>query len=243
MTEHRYLFPRLPRSHAEDILTDLKDAPPSQLRAVAAARHDAAAPVPTGGTPAPIEILEKLAAQMRAEFDQEFPQPLTRAQSADIDARIGRVLHEAMPIVPADAAHEGVWSFVTLVLLPDIAVWRFPDRHPTRMTGRPRNVFRRPWERRAVLGDLMDAGVTLGEDELVGIFERTHLARSHRLVRVLVEHLSQVRVPDRSQYARDLMKRVRRTMGCVNVDVLSSGHLRELVDEHGRQVRNVLRFG
>ena len=240
MTDQRYLFPRLPRAHAEHVLDQLVDVPLQQLRDLSDTAHPAAAPAPTGGPPVTAQILEKIAARVRAEFDDRFPQALARSEGAAVDGIIGRVLHDEMPIIAADAAQEGVWSFISLVVLPDIAAWRFPDRHLSRMLGKPRNVFRRPWERRAVLGDAMDAGVPLGEDELVGIFERANLARSHRLVRVLVEHLSEVHVPDRSQYARDLMKRVRRTMGYTNVDVLSSDYLRSMVDEHATQVRNVL---
>ena len=92
-----------------------------------------------------------------------------------------------MQIIPADASHPGPWSFVTLVLLPDVASKRFPDLHENRLTGTYRNTFRRCWWRHHVLGDLeFPPGSTpLGEDELVKIFERSKMARDHRLAKAL----------------------------------------------------------
>ena len=94
---------------------------------------------------------------------------------------LGRTLHEHLRIIPADAAHDETWSFLTLVVFPDVAVIRFPDMHVNRLIGTPRNVLRRTWFRQEVLGDLLHStGRPLGEDELVGLFERSALARNVR---------------------------------------------------------------
>ena len=83
------------------------------------------------------------------------------------------LLHQYMRIVPADAANGDVWSFLTLVVLPDVAFWRFPNPPDVRLLGRPRNVFRRYWWRAHVLG-AEDGGLAarLGEDQHVQIEER-----------------------------------------------------------------------
>ena len=83
------------------------------------------------------------------------------------------LLYRKMRIAPADAANGDVWSFLALVLLPDIAFWRFPNPPDVRLLGRPRNVLRRYWWRAHVLG-AEDGGLAarLGEDQHVQIEER-----------------------------------------------------------------------
>lgn len=240
MTE-LYLFPRLPRPAARACLSAHRRRDLHELRAASQTTHPAAAPAPTGGTPVPETALCTLQDAMRREFDGRWPEPPKPGEVAGIDRSIARVLEAHFPIVPPDAGNEGVWAFLTLVLLPDIAAWRFIERAEDRLLGTPRNAFRRPWERRRVLRELHERpgvnGRPLGEDELVNIFERSRMARSHDLARVLASHILKVDLGPRSEYVRELCKHLKRRLAYINVDILGTADLEGLVDEAARAVR------
>ena len=214
-----------------------------QLRSGAATGHPGAAPAPTGGPPVPEAVLAEVAAAVRAACADQWPTPVDRARGAPLDRAIGRELVATMRIARPDAANDGVWSFLSLVLLPDIARLRFPERADNRLLGGARNVFRRAWERRMVLGELSDVvganGQPLGEDELVNIFERSRLARSHHLVRALAQSILSWEGRNRSEYARELTKYVKRDLGAFSIDALDSEAVLGVVDAASRRVRGV----
>lgn len=150
-----------------------------------------------------------------------------------------------MQSVPADAASRHVW-FVALVVLPDLAVWRFPGRADERLLGQPRNVFRRLWWRAETVGsDLIDAQRGLGEDELVNIMERPTLAANartaRRLAQLLFEKGDATGLP-RSELMRDVSKRVLRRQAVMCLDALPDDLLTEVLgdcfDEAIRSLRD-----
>jgi hypothetical protein len=136
-----------------------------------------------------------------------------------------------LDIIPADAAHDETWNFLTLIVFPEVAVLRFPDMPEERLLGTNRNVLRRTWLRQEVLGDLMSSSDrSLGEDELVGLFERTALARNRALVRRLAAAIMEYHGDSaRSVWARELYKRVTFATGPRLLDALSDGELDELI--------------
>ena len=72
----------------------------------------------------------------------------------------------------ADAFQRDVWSYLTLRLLPDLTLWRWPDNDDERFLGGvERSCFQRLWQRAFVLGPELATG--LQEDEALNIFERT----------------------------------------------------------------------
>lgn len=238
MSDQLWLYPRLPRTVAEDLAMDLRDVSAERRAELSTFSHPRAAPAPTGGSPVPEERLRKLSEAVRLEFLNDMEEPMPSGGESDVDARLGRVLHDGMSIIPSDAAHEGVWSFLSLVLLPDVAAWRFPDCHPARLVGTHRNVYRRTWWRQHVLGDLMqhEGSRPLGEDELVNIFERSRMARSHGLARGMARYILSSEVADRSHFARELAKRIRRLLAYVNVDALAESQIDQLITKAGGAV-------
>lgn len=239
MNKRLWLYPRLPRPTAEHLVTRLRQTASQERVALAATSHPKAAPAPTGGSPVPEDVLSRLADSVRDAVNEEMQLPISNVNKAGIDARLGRLLHGEMAIIPSDAAHEGVWSFMALVLLPDVAAWRFPDCHSARLLGTYRNVFRRTWWRHHILRSVMDESVErpLGEDELVGIFERSRMARSHELARAIARYIVEADVADRSHFARELAKRVRRVLAFVNVDALAAEQIDNLIEKAGVEVQ------
>src|SRR5690606_17288623 len=126
----------------------------------------------TGGHPAPLERLAAVQTAIRdVAVRAGYPEPLSRTRTQAFDRPCGTRLYDLMGIVPADAAEEGVWSFLTLVVVPEIGPWRFPGLAEERLLGRPRNVLRRTWWRAWALGPDLDSAPPgcepLGEDESV----------------------------------------------------------------------------
>jgi hypothetical protein len=235
----RYVYPRLPLSIARARITELAEAYAAgghkALAGLAEVGHPRATPVATGGQLAtPDHIADVRQAVLTRLMRWTTQGQVTRNAAAAFDLELGQVLHQQLAIVPADAAHDGTWSFLTLIVLPDIAVLRFPDLHVDRLIGTPRNALRRTWLREEVLGDLLHGRERpLGEDEFVGLFERTALARNRPLVRRLAAAvLSYDQAAARSEWARDLYKRVTYATGPRLLDALTDEDLDALIQGH-----------
>jgi hypothetical protein len=144
-----------------------------------------------------------------------------------------------MDIVPADAAVEGVWSFLTLVLLPEIGIWRFDSRAEERLLGKQRNVLRRDWWRAWALGPDLDAApegtVPLGEDEFVQIMERPSLGGDPRVARAIRDAcfrcLERGKVTSRMFLMRRAALLTRATKSMIALEALSDAELCSLLDQ------------
>lgn len=219
------------------LLHELADVDVAAARSRSAVSHPAAAPVAVGPQKAPEHVIEHLAESVRdVAASLGYPRPLSRPNVARFDQPCGELLLEQMQIVPADAASEDVWSFLTLIALPDVALWRFPDMKDERFLGRPRNAFRRLWWRAYTLAGENTPGSAasdpLGEDELVNIFERPSIARTAALAQSMtraIRGLPTTPGVPRSEVMRELAKRVRRLLSYVSVDVLDRVEVDALV--------------
>lgn len=237
------VYPRIPTAEAVRLAEPMIAGEITELEAaqLAKVRHPRAAPVATGGTPVDEGHLQGV----REAVKEELASLGRRASTASIDLVVGRVLHEKLGINRADAGSNEVWSFITLVLLPDVALKRFP--HPTRdrlVGAGPRSALRRVWHRQDVLGDLLTEGPSrLSEDELVGLTERTSMVRNRPLARSIARQVI-IREDREEAWARDFYRLVRWKTGPLLLDVLQPSTLEEVVAdialrvdrEHGRGV-------
>lgn len=238
MTLGTLLYPRLPRGAARRLIAERSDLDLAELEALAALQHPDAEPSATGGHPADISKLREVQSAVRAAaVAAGYPKPLGGAIQ-NFDRPCGSLLYELMGIVPADAAEEGVWSFLTLVMVPEIGPWRFPAQAEERLIGRPRNVLRRTWWRAWALGPNLESAPAgceaLGEDESVQIMERPSLGGNRRTARALQSALwraeaNGLQVP-RSELMRQLARRTRAVKSHIQFDVLSDEALDELLD-------------
>lgn len=238
MTTPVLLYPRLSRSAARQLIAQRGDTTLDELHHQAALQHPEAEPSATGGHPADARRLAEVQAAIRdVAAHAGYPRPLG-GLTQRFDRPCGSVLFERMGIVPADAAEEGVWSFVTLVMVPEIGPWRFPGRAEERLLGRPRNVLRRTWWRAWALGPDLEKAPTgcgpLGEDESVQIMERPSLGGNRRTAQALQAALwraeqAGIGVP-RSELMRQLTRRARATKSHIQFDALPDEALNELLD-------------
>jgi len=234
-----FAYPRLGDAAGLELLAKLRAAIAESipLTELVGFEHPAAEPVATGASVASADVIEGVRKAVVSGLEDiwEPGGAVAAARRGDLDRRLATLLHENLGIVPADAAHAGTWTFLTLVVFPDLAWARFPELHEKRLLGGARNVLRRLWVRADVLGDLLAEGpVPLGEDELVGLFERTALARNRRLVRALAREVLRSDEAPRSEFARLLYKRVTHATGPLMLDVLSDEDLAGLVSAAAR---------
>jgi uncharacterized protein DUF6339 len=232
------VYPRLRPDVADDLASRMKVRGLEDLRLDSHLTHPQIEYYPSG-----VKVDDRRMAKVRDSVrdvvdNLRFPAP-HRGNVRLInlfDHEVGRRLHRDMNIVPADAAADGVWSFMSLVVLPDVAMWRFPEFNLERLLGGPRNVLRRLWWRAFVLGDgPHDAPAQLGEDQLVQVMERPTLGGNPRIARAFCSsYLShQASRPDVSPmfWMRDAAKRLIRLTAFVALDALDDNRLDELMDE------------
>ena len=226
----RYLFPRLSAGAAQSRLGEILGKTPAQLSALASTSHQEATFAPTGGTRVPEHALHELRRSLIHDAHQlGFPGEVRKGTVISFDARAARLLMEKLPIPPGEASRDDVWAFLTLVLLPDIATWRFSDQQSSRILGGVRNTFQRLWWRARVLHDPESkepyALLELQEDALVGLMERPALSSNPKVALAIakaVARLANTLPPSRREDAwRDLYKRVRQRLVLVNLDMVA----------------------
>jgi hypothetical protein len=238
LISNNLLYPRLPRSAAQSLISERAGLTLAELRDLSVLSHPDAEPAATGGHPVDAEKVDEVRSTIRQVAELAgYPRPIA-GSTQSFDRPCGSTLFEMMGIVPADAAEEGVWSFLTLVVVPEIGPWRFPAQAEERMIGRPRNVLRRTWWRAWALGpDLErapDGCEPLGEDESVQIMERPSLGGNRRTARALQAALWRTEqgglaVP-RSEVMRQLARRLRATKSHISLDALADNALDALLD-------------
>lgn len=204
-------FPRLSESASLQVVGYMNNTEDlEELSAQASPTH----PFATYYSLAKERVSEDSLAQLRSDLlslatELGFPDESTRDARREFDQRAAPMLDgKNMNLIPAEAADREVWNFLTLILLPDLAKWRYPnpnkDPRYNRWLGDARNVFRKLWWRQVVLGTELNS--VLGEDEAVSIMERTTLAGQAPLARAMARAAITVaqEYPDlpRSQFAR-----------------------------------------
>lgn len=228
-------YPRLSRSTATALLEEVRSehgrGGPAALRDLVAFDHERKVPVATGRIATSDDVRAVREAVETELADWFSKERISDAEKPMLDAALGRALHAALRIVPADAAHEGTWSFLTLVVFPDLAALRFPELHEDRFIGSLRNALRRTWQRFEVLGDLSSSSArALGEDELVGLFERSALVRNRALANALAGRVLAYEGPNRSQWARRLYKIATFQSGVRLLDALDDSAMEAFVE-------------
>lgn len=205
-----FTYPRLSRTDVESEISRLE----RELAAGGTAvpfpdgGHHPGATFPATGIPVPAQRLREL----HEWVADALPQAGNRKRGDRdrlFDIAVGGALAQWFESEGrAGASHPDVWPYLTLVVLPDLAVERFgPDAnghlpHDRYRSGR-RNVFQRLYLRSSILGDLLsDPELPLFEDELVGLIDR-NLSSDHRLARMVSQQIVEL---DRDANRRDTVR-------------------------------------
>lgn len=133
------------------------------------------------------------------------------------------------------ASNPEIWPYLTILVLPDLAVRRFgpdssgklpKDRY---LSGR-RNIFYRAYLRSWILGDLLsDPDLPLYEDDLVGLVDR-NLSADHRVARIIAEQIrSLAGHPNRREMVRNGLKAVQYELRVTDLSSLDDDGIRNAV--------------
>ena len=216
-----FLYPRLLVQQEKPLYEDFQNLTVAELTARVATSHESAVYVATGGDRVSTGRLGELrAAVVDLAKEAGFPNDSSRASNADFDLRLAALLHAEMGMVPAEAAARDVWAFLALVLLPDVAYWRYPGPPRDRVLGTDltRHVFGRLWWRAQLVHapdstDPYAALGILGEAAFDQIYaRRAALGGSPHLVRGILrvwENLDLLGLNER-EILRDFLKRLLR---------------------------------
>lgn len=223
-----YLFPRLPDAQANELADGVARATLADLFACGTTTHPKAVTPQLGYPPAPQSLITELQGSIRAIAARRgFP---SGADHAGFDDDVIDYLG-GLPIPPSDAGAEGVWSFLSLVVLPEIGPWRFPSLERRRLLGTPRNPLRRLWIRGYLLRDETRPedrhwlAKEISEDAAQQIIERPTLSSNPRLALALAVFWSSVvrniASGGQDRYLRDVAKRLIRLTPYQALDFLS----------------------
>jgi site-specific DNA-cytosine methylase len=145
-----FLYPRLLAEQAKPLFDEYRHLPIAELADRVGFSHTSAVYVATGGDRISAARLRELRAGIvDLAKNAGFPDGSDRVRNAEFDLRLAALLHAEMGVVPAEAASRDVWAFLALVVLPDVAFWRYPEPPKDRVLGTDltRHVFGRLWWR------------------------------------------------------------------------------------------------
>lgn len=231
------LYPRLPEKAAGERYRQLVDLGPSQAGALCDTSHLAQYFSPTGGTRVTPDGLFKLRDSIRAiAAEYGFPDETVGRRLNRFDVSVAETLHTRMGLVPAEAAVRPVWAFLALVVLPDVAVWRFPRPPVDRVlaTDITRHVFGRLWWRAELLRDesrpeepyhLLDVFSERNFDQILA--RRRSIGGSPELVRALAKEWPRRWMgPNETDVLRDTLKHLMRKGAFQDIFALPEALLR-----------------
>ncbi|MEU4093350.1 DUF6339 family protein [Streptomyces sp. NPDC026673] len=216
-----FLYPRLLAEQARPLFEEYQHLSVAELAGRIAVSHESAVYVATGGDRVSGRQLRELRAGVvdlagRAGFPEDFD----RAHNAEFDLRVAAFLHAETGMVPAEAASRDVWAFLALVLLPDVAFWRYPQPPKDRVLGTDltRHVFGRLWWRAQLVRSSDDpepysALKILGEAAFDQIYaRRAALGGSPHLVRAILRVWKDLDLTglNERETLRDFLKRLLR---------------------------------
>lgn len=228
-------YPRLDQWGAAKLVKEIARLAPSELRDSAAVSCPRTAYHPTASRRVTGDALEEL---REVALAQVGGLPESSAGRREFDLRMGGLLVSLEDLTPAEGGLAETWNHMSLVLLPDLVVWRWPHKDGEslprdRWMGGHRNALRRVWWQTKLLGE--ELVHFLSADELVGIVERTSslgsspgVARSY--ARVLQEAVVQGQVPGvlREDIARAYARGARRRGAVLALPALSETKLEGL---------------
>ncbi|WP_222440956.1 DNA cytosine methyltransferase [Streptomyces sp. BK340] len=216
-----FLYPRLLAEQARPLFEECRHLTPADLSRRVALTHDSAVYVATGGDRVPsAQLREMREGVLELAKRAGFPDDSDRARNAEFDLRLAALLHSEMGMVPAEAASRDVWAFLALVVLPDVAFWRYPQPPKDRVLGTDltRHVFGRLWWRAQLVrapeeSEPYRALEILGEAAFDQIYaRRAALGGSPHLVRAILRVWKDLDLTglNERETLRDFLKRLLR---------------------------------
>ncbi|WP_159838606.1 DUF6339 family protein [Nocardia sp. CY41] len=249
------LYPRLLRHRAKILAAEYKELNPLDLHNRWALADESAVFVATGGTRVDrdkLQFLRDIVIDLAKESG--FPEPPDSRQKVTFDLNLAVALHKEMRIAPAEAAAGDVWAFLALIVLPDVAHWRYPRPPADRVLGSDltRHVLGRMWWRAHLVYSPADSEPyaalhVLGEAAFDQIYaRRAALGGSPHLIKSILRVWRRMDLKGMTErdILRDFLKRLLRLAPFVVFEALDESALdEELVEIAKETVVGVLSAG
>lgn len=158
-----------------------------------------------------------------------FPVPAGPDARVAFDREAAKAVRAHMDLSWSEAGSRDLWSFLSLIALPDITMWRFgPDnRERWLASDLTRHTWSRLWWQAVVFEGHDDLLITLSESDLNQLLERRSIGGDPRLAREIaraVVHGAE-NVP-RRPLIRDVTRRLRRYLAFLDTRALSDEQVR-----------------
>lgn len=200
----------------------------------------------TGGRPIPSDLLLSLRKSV-LDAVGGTPDEIESHPTSHVDLLIGRALFEFGKDCVGELGNPRVWDFLTLALLPDIAVRRYSptgSSSASRFTGgNRRHLFQRLWKRWLVLGPKVVESNFLTEDDYVALLERRLTSERPIVARYVARsiHSSGLTGSRRRDYTRVLIRRVQAMSGIVVISDDDRENLDAVFKELERQSSELMK--
>lgn len=167
------------------------------------------------------------------------------------DIVVGREIENLGKVAGSELGISAVWDFLTLVLLPDLAIQRFTlskddesDKRSVRSRlsgGDRRHVLQRLWKRRVVFGAQIVDFQMLTEDDYGSLLERRLTHERHKLARKVSMKIinSGFQGSARRDYTRSLMRALVQMSGVVQFSDDDLDHLDDAIEHADSLVRQL----
>lgn len=232
------LWPRLSMGYGTVEFRKLGDDP-AQLTSVARNRHPQATYAATGGQRVGEEDVSALAESIRSiAVEYGFPSRTSTADLVQFDRAAAESIHSAMDITAVEAGVRGIWTFLSVVALPDVTIWRFPGNNVERWiaTDLTRHMFSRLWWQALTFATVRTDGSydysllrALSESDLNQLTERRSIAGVTPLARSIARVLTTDQQEHHRATLRDATPRLRRLMAFIDFSSLTEQQLDDRV--------------
>lgn len=237
------LWPRLSAPVAGIAFEEMGSRSVLDLAQAATHRHPRQTFAATGGVRVAADDLAHLAGELR-EVAREYgyPDSATDDQRIAFDRAAAEQIFRLMPMTSVEASNRGVWTFVSVVLLPDVTLWRFGRGNKERWIASDltRHMFSRLWWQALTFGVPDGRGGSdfallrgLQESELNQITERRTIGGNQQLAQALARKITADSGMNR-EVLRAMIAKLRRRLAFIDYSALTG----EQIDD---QIRSLLR--
>lgn len=230
------LWPRLGPGVARLILEELSDNP--QLPLIGATAHTSQTFAATGGSRVTPKIVSNLVNNLdNVARGHGYPAPAAPAERIAFDREAAEAMYDFMEVTAFEVSQPGMWTFLSVVAMPDITRWRFGFENRERWIASDltRHMFARLWWQAFTFGVPQSGGGvdyrllrSLSESDLNQLTERRSIGGNQRLARIVAAEL--VTHPTRRRATiRHLARKLRRLNAFVDFAGLGDDEIQELV--------------
>ncbi|MFI7053294.1 hypothetical protein ACIBLB_14665 [Streptosporangium canum] len=160
-----------------------------------------------------------------------FPEAAGNDARISFDRDAAKVIRGQLDLSWAEAGNRDLWSFLSLVALPHVTLWRFGPSNKERWiaTDLTRHTWARLWWQAVVFAGHEHVLAALSESDLNQLLERRSIGGDPRLVREMARAVTELGAnAPRRAVIRDVTARLRRYLAFLDVRALSDQQVRDL---------------